>query len=937
MIPAWWSAWAKTDHDRQAGKPVEHWLPLHQHLADSAAVAARLVDEWVSPQVVRRVAGSLGGSESDVRTVATWLAATHDVGKLSPAFAVQAITSNAPRLADVMGEHGLRVSLGLATDRDRSRIRHEVVGQLAVKRWLGDELGFSPEVAAQFGSVVGAHHGDPPSAEVQVLAVQRPELSGTRPWVRARHDVLSWATDLVGGPQALRPFAERPLGRPAQVLLSAVVIVADWIASNDLFFSLDPLRTADDLPTGPDPERTARRHAAGWAEIDLPSRWRAAPVHDVEGAFTARFRRTARPVQVATMQAAVAQPEAGLIVVEAPMGEGKTEAALAAAEVLAARSGADGCYIALPTRATSDAMFSRVLSWMRALPDIEADTGVQLVHGTASLNEEFRGLLRAGRIRNVGQDGERDPQQLAGQAHQWFNGRNRPLLAPFVVGTIDQVLFGGLKTRHLALRHLGLAGKIVIIDEVHAYDVYMARYLDRVLHWLGAYGTPVVLLSATLPAQRRAELMAAYDSGRGAKPTPQPDSPGYPVVLASGLAARTVPASGTPRPVTLERGADDLDELVTLLRPALDDGGCVVVIRNTVTRVQETADRLISEFGDERVTVSHSRFLACDRARLDADLLARFGPPDAVTERPFGHVVVASQVVEQSLDVDFDLMVTDLAPVDLVLQRVGRLHRHQRGRPAAVARPRCVVVGVEDWAATPATAVRGSRAVYGAYPLLRSAALLLDRDTITLPDDIAPLVQAAYGPEPLVPASWRPVVDDARAADERKAQKRREEADHFRLDDIGEPDNTLDGWVRAGAGDADEDRRGSGRVRDGDESLEVLVVQRDRDGGLLTPDWIATGAAVQIPLIGEIDWSLARTIAACALRLPPALSRFDEVGDGVIRALERHRYESFRHPLLRDQLVLVLDGDRTAVIDDGAARVRLTYDPRRGLSHAPLP
>jgi CRISPR-associated helicase Cas3 len=522
------------------------------------------------------------------------------------------------------------------------------------------------------------------------------------PWIDARAAALSWATDLVGGPAALAPYAAARLGRPTQALLAAIVIMADWIASTAEWFRLDPLHTAFEQPRRPDPARTAARLADGWADLELPPRWVAQPVTDARAAFAARFGPRPRPVQVAAVEIALAQPEPGLVIVEAPMGEGKTEAALLAAEALAARSGADGCFVALPTRATTDAMFSRVLRWMQALPGLPVDTSVVLAHGTANLNDEYRGLLRRAWIREVGQD-------EAGIAHHWLNGRKRGPLAQFVVGTIDQVLFAGLKSRHLMLRHLGLAGKVVIIDECHAYDVFMSRYLDAVLHWLGAYGTPVVLLSATLPAARRAELVRAYDSGRGAETVALPEDPGYPVVVASGMPARAVPAGGAARAVRLDRLPDDLDVLAGLLRAALAGGGCAVVVRNTVGRVQETADRLVEIFGADEVTVTHSRFLACDRARLDTDLLRRFGPPGPGVERPARHVVVASQVVEQSLDVDFDLMVTDLAPVDLVLQRTGRLHRHDRPRPAGLEQPRCVLVGVQDWAATPPRAVPGSR------------------------------------------------------------------------------------------------------------------------------------------------------------------------------------------------------------------------------------
>jgi CRISPR-associated endonuclease/helicase Cas3 len=931
----WLSVWAKTGRDPLEPAVVTQWLPLHQHLGDTSAVAGLIVDRWLSPQVVGYLCRAIGCDVDAVRRLVAWLAAVHDVGKASPAFAVQDSA-----LADAMRSHGLAADRRYQDDPQRGRVRHEMVGQRAVRVWLADELGFAYDgAAAALGCVVGGHHGVPPTPSDINLVSQRSDLAGTGEWERARSAVLCWATDLVGGPTVLKEFGDVDLGRPAQVLLTAVVIMADWIASSELF-ELDPLHTAREPVRRPDPVLTAARAAAGWEELDLPPRWTPGPIGDVSAAFVDRFGKSPRPVQIAAVEAALAQDRPGMVIVEAPMGEGKTEAALLAVEALAARSGADGCFVALPTRATTDAMFGRVLAWMRTLPGLAADTSVLLAHGTASLNDEYRGLMRHSRVQDVGECGDE-----VGVAHQWLRGRKKGPLAQFVIGTVDQVLVAALKSRHLVLRHLALAGKVVVIDEVHAYDVYMSRYLDRVLHWLGAYGTPVVLLSATLPSRRRVELLEAYESGRSGTAIPIVETNAYPVVSATGLAPRAVPASGSPRPVILEQLAEDpdlgsLDSLVATLRAGLAGGGCAVVIRNTVRRVQATADRLVAEFGEEHVTVTHSRFLACDRARLDADLLRRFGSPGDGTDRPLLHVVVASQVVEQSLDVDFDLMITDLAPVDLVLQRMGRLHRHARPRPLGLERPRCVLTGVEDWAAEPVRAVAGSRMVYGEHSLLRAAALLSGRDEVTLPTDIAALVQAGYGETMPGPESWQETMHAAEAVERRTIEERRQKAEAFLVGEIGGTRNTLEGWVRAGVGDADgdtEDPRRTGQVRDGAESVEVLVVQRDRDGGLLTPDWLAKNAGLQVPLDQEVPGGLARTIASCALRLPIGMSQMNPVGDGVIRALERNHYTSFdRTPLLSGQLVLVFDGDRSADLCHGAAAFRVTYDVRRGLLHEQL-
>ncbi|SDP94062.1 CRISPR-associated helicase/endonuclease Cas3 [Lentzea jiangxiensis] len=919
---AWLSTWAKSVCDDR--RRVTHWLPLHQHLDDSAAVAGRLVDCWLPRQVLHRIACDLPDGLEGVRTLACWLAAVHDVGKCSPAFAVQV-----DELADRMREHGLVAHPALARDPERRAASHALVGHVAVRDWLERRHGFSRRgVANQLGGVVGSHHGVSPEDGQLRLVRSRPDLRGTGPWEQARELFLERASRGVD----LQRYRDVRLSLPSQVLLTAIVIVADWIASNADLFALYPISTAGDAPVELTGQEMRQRLDTAWARLDLPLRWTAQPPGvDVDQLFRDRFDSRAagaRPVQAATVQTASGLTRPGLVIVEAPMGAGKTEAALMAAEVLAAASGAEGCFVALPTQATTNAMFERVRGWLERLPGRDGAVSVMLAHGKVSLNDEFAGLVREGRFRGVG---DSDDAWLV--AHQWLSGRKKGVLASFVVGTIDQVLFAGLKSRHLMLRHLALAGKVVIIDEVHAYDVYMSQYLHRVLHWLGAYGVPVVLLSATLPAGRRAELLAAYDSGTGTTATRVHDrDPGYPVVVSSGSAPRVVLQSGARTEVQLDHLADDLDTLVAYLREYLVDGGCAVIVRNTVTRVQETAARLEAEFGSEHVTVNHSRFLGCDRARIDQDLLRRFGPRG---RRPALHIVVASQVVEQSLDVDFDLMVTDLAPVDLVLQRLGRLHRHERDRPARLRTARCALTGTQAWQADPVRAVRGSRRVYGEHTLLRAAALLHRnvRESITLPSDISALVQQAYGEDRVGPRSWQQAMDEARVASEALSRRRKDAARAFLLDSVGTGNRTLIDWVRAGVGDTDDDHQGAAQVRDGEESLEVLVVQQDVDGGLMTAEWIERGGGEPVPLDSAVEPKQARVIAACGVRLPLAMCH-PGIVDEVIAALEANRFTSFwQTPLLKGQLVLVLDTDRSAVVRHGKADFRVTYDPRRGLMH----
>jgi CRISPR/Cas system-associated endonuclease/helicase Cas3 len=223
------------------------------------------------------------------------------------------------------------------------------------------------------------------------------------------------------------------------------------------------------------------------------------------------------------------------------MGDGKTEAAMMAAEVLAARSGAGGVMIALPTQATSDAMFRRMMEWIEHQPAVEPEGSVVpdggepddrrsvfLAHGKAWLNPDFRAVPRG---RSLARDMDSDSDDRAktrgkcvdhgAYVDQWMTGRRKGVLADFVVGTIDQVLFVSLQSRHVALRHLALARKVVILDEVHSFDAYMDVYLERALEWLGSYGVPVIALSATLPSELRKRLLDAYQ--RGAKTLRPPE------------------------------------------------------------------------------------------------------------------------------------------------------------------------------------------------------------------------------------------------------------------------------------------------------------------------------------------------------------------------------------------------------------------------------
>ncbi|MYR46301.1 CRISPR-associated helicase Cas3' [Streptomyces sp. SID5910] len=927
-------------------------------MEDSAAVAGLLWDQWLPVGVRRLIAEPLPRGESDARALAVWLAGAHDIGKATPAFACQV-----DQLADVMRGQGLEMRSAKALGPDRRIAPHGLAGQVLLGEWLEERHGWTPARTGQFTVAVGGHHGVPPEhGQIKALyeheELLRPPGASSHVWRQVQTELLDACAEQFGVADLLGGWRGVRLPQPVQVLLTAVVIVSDWIASNPDLFPYFP-----DGASRSDHERLT----AAWQGLDLPEPWQAEePQGSAQELFASRFDLPAgaqvRPVQEAAVELARELETPGLMVVEAPMGEGKTEAALAVAEIFAARSGAGGVFFALPTMATGNAMFPRLLDWLGRVPGVaDSRRSVHLAHSKAALNEDFAGLMdRTGAVAAVDVDeaaltsrqrlDERRRARPELVAHAWLRGRKKAMLASFVAGTIDQLLFAGLKSRHLALRHLAVAGKVVVIDEAHAYDTYMSVYLDRVLAWLGAYRIPVVVLSATLPASRRRELVAAY-SGRAdaAAAAETATSDAYPLLTA--VAPGGVPllrhpqASARSTQVRVERLSDGLDVLADRLEAELSDGGCVLLIRNTVARVLETAHALRDRFGAESVTVAHSRFVDLDRAGKDKELLRLFGPPEKTDDRPAGrHIVVASQVAEQSLDVDFDLLVSDLCPVDLLLQRMGRLHRHQRGReqhdrPERLRTARCLVTGA-DWDAEVTAPVRGSVAVYGRHALLRSAAVLLphldggSRRPVRLPADISPLVQSAYGEDPVGPDHWQDAMKAAAEQFERHRDDQAQRAAVFRLGDVGKPGRPLFGWVAAGVGDTDDTPTGRAQVRDSRDSLEVVVVQRRGDGSLATLPWLEPDgrnrqrAGLELAQDAVPTRFAARTAASCGLRLPLQFS--GETTDRAIEELEQlyvRAWQGKDSPWLADQLILALDEDCQTHL----AGFALRYSPSDGL------
>lgn len=395
----------------------------------------------------------------------------------------------------------------------------------------------------------------------------------------------------------------------------------------------------------------------------------------------------------------------------------------------------------MPTQATANAMFGRFHDYLQRRYPQQA-LNFHLLHGQAPLSAEYQQLRKIAQV--YGHDRTPgDPGHV--MAQEWFTYRKRGLLALFAVGTIDQALMAALPVRHGFVRMFGLAYKTIILDEVHAYDTYTSNLLDQLLQWLSALGCSVVLLSATLPTKRRHELIEAY-TGR---PVNDCEAPYPRITVARGDRQESVAFTAraeSRKTVQVEWASRDFETLAVRLEKELADGGCVACVCNTVHRAQKLYEVLTKVLRDTDIEVDlfHARFPFDERDWREKRTQRRFGKDGS--QRPVAAVLVATQVIEQSLDIDFDLMVSDLAPVDLLLQRAGRLHRHQRDpRPSPLqdAARLQIIKPLVDSDGLPEFD-RAQCYIYPQYLLLATWWKLQRRDIIRVPEDVEELIERVY-------------------------------------------------------------------------------------------------------------------------------------------------------------------------------------------------
>ncbi len=982
------SIWAKTNfwHSAPPEDVNKQWLPLAVHMADSGEVAELIWDNYLSQRQRQILADPLlrvktiEEPSQNTLTLVKLIVGAHDIGKCSPMF----LTQNTELYERVLKHSLTRCE---RAEEMRGSSPHSWIGEIAFEKWLESrwnpgkaEKRYVSATAKQLGSIIGAHHGRPVSWRHHD-DMANPNLplavNGDKTWKQTRRELLDWWMNWTDSQEIIRQCKGLVFPTTWQSLVAGITVMADWIASNQELF---PLVDWNELY--PErllaPERHRQRTKAAWEKLHLPPSWQPEilsqdPDQLLQTLFALGADAHARPAQVAAVEAAKKMTLPGMMIIEEVMGAGKTEAALMAATILAKRAETSGVLVALPTKATTDAMFARVVEWAQA----SAKTGfsLKLQHGNATLNSLYK-KIQYGRIASAGNavspgqsssmgiDEESGHSRQPAVVHRWFK-KKAALLASVVVCTVDHLLFSALQTKHVSLRHLGISDKVVIIDEVHSYDVYTSQFLKRTVQWLGAFGVPVIALSATLTRRAREELFAAYKKGQELKravkqkdkgsnpfdgsifaamhkpqlagggtvsapaPVPVPESdahsasqtPIYPALSysdAQGVKVRPLPVLATKK-IEVEHWEGDA-RLLADLEGRLKNGGCVLVVRNTVANAQRSYETLRAVFGDD-VRLVHSRFTQQDRQDNDEWLVRTFGKPGK-SRRPKRAIVVGTQVVEQSLDIDFDVLYSDLAPIDLLFQRMGRVHRHEReSRPPAVRQPRCILMGVPSKGKSNPQVDSGSTYVYDEDVLLRTAAYVLDKevagDAWEIPTDIGTAVAAVYEETVATPDSWGKTLQRTKKSKVDKALSKTEGA---AMGLLAPPTNSdtasLIGWLGGDNPDGDPDETGIVGVRDGDSGVEVLLVERQGENIAVIPtDSHPESREIDLQELpgGALRERIMRSLVSIpSMRLRVKDRGLEEVIDEFVHELEKETRDLGvnweKDFMLRGQVILPLQG-----------------------------
>jgi CRISPR-associated endonuclease/helicase Cas3 len=648
----------------------EH-APYHllvYHALDVTAVAEVW---WQTSRVIRhRFCQATGLDEAETRAWALYFVALHDYGKWDIRFQLKALDA----LQALLPEFELDMA-----EPDR-HYYHGPRGYAWFLREDARHIGFSEEQCDRWQpwlQAVTGHHGSLPDNSGASAPMAEEFLID-----RDRTARLQWLRILEG--LFLQPIGLdiNHLPPACPDMLAGFCAVSDWLGSNSQVFCYE----TQDYEIHEYWELACQRAHRAFAHSGL--------YRTVSGSGGMLQLFPDKPPRQLQTLVDTLPVEAGLTIVEAPTGSGKTEMAMAYASYLLAAGIAESVVFALPTQATANAMLERLETVAGKL--FTDGPSVVLAHGKAHFHPNFEALKQAAQRPTVQtEDAERDASV---QCVQWLGAsRKRAFLGQIGVCTVDQVLLSVLPVRHQFVRALGVRKSVLIIDEVHAYDAYMYGLLDQALRGQWLAGGSAILLSATLPLQQKEMLASTWGAELPAAEIP--DQVAYPLITHvtrdNRVTCYDLPEEARPdsRQVRIECHVDPNlrpdDALCRRIIDAAEQGALVGIVCNLVAEAQALA-LMLRAMTHLPVDLFHARFRFTDRQQHELQAIARYGNGK---NRAQGRILVATQVIEQSLDLDFDWLISQLCPVDLLFQRLGRMHRHPRAeRPVGFEQPTCTVM-----------------------------------------------------------------------------------------------------------------------------------------------------------------------------------------------------------------------------------------------------
>ncbi len=728
-----------------------HLLPYH--CLDVAAVTWQLLDPEF--QRCKGIAQKVAFPSKIVRYLITLIMIIHDLGKFSKTF--QSLVPDLYKILFPLQKIKIyeerHDTLGFLLWRGDPNISEN-----SIKHIFDSKSNILMQVADCIVKAGFGHHGIPPleSRRGGNASLYASSFFDDND-VKAAQSFVNSCFDLLG---TIPEFSENFI-IPKKILkelswqIAGLGILADWIGSNIEYFPYlsDIVDLKDYWNNRALPQASTALDKIRWNE------GKACTYSGISSIFPFIHRPT--PLQsLAEITPLNTGPK--LFIIEDVTGAGKTEAAIVLTARIMAAGEADGLYIGLPTMATANAMFDRMKQAYYKLYSDNSKPSIILSHGSSYLYDIFIKLL---------QKEDQSYGNVEGTAstycNEWFtDNRKKALLADVGVGTIDQALIGILPVRHQSLRLLGLQRKVLVVDEVHAYDSYMSQLLETLLEAHSRGGGTAILLSATIPLKKKMDLLKAFRRGLGNQNdmTEYPDEKAFPSITQVVKDLLKIDSIQTrkeeKREVSVKFIYNYSDVLAEIIKKAVN-GECLCWIRNTVKDARKAYFDLrnMPGFKHERIELFHSRFAMIDRARIEKATIDHFGIMSGKDKRK-SRILIATQVVEQSLDLDFDAMFSDLAPIDLLIQRAGRLHRHVRDkkgniktdyrnvdeRGVPILNIFCPEFDEEADCNWLTKDFKGTSAIYRHIGILwRTQKILEEKKNWKMPEDARKLIESVYG------------------------------------------------------------------------------------------------------------------------------------------------------------------------------------------------